>query len=378
MAHLIQEYAKSLGVKISTPIIKEHFFPLIPDKYITISVDHSIPSKNYKHYGIVLFILAPFLKKHGIKVIQLGGGQKIDDAFLALNLSFKQQAYVISKSLLHLGCDGALNHFSSSKKIPTLTLFGNTFASANKPLFSSSSLTVNLEPKWKNKPSFSNEGGDINTIKPETVAQSIINLLKVEKCKVNFKTLHVGDQYDNKIVEVIPTSFNRLNLLPSQELFIRADYGFDENVFAEYCKNYKASVFLNALIQPHHLQNFAANINNLFIFIKKEDEIIPNSYLRAVKNLNVNINLLVKNKKHLNYFKNIYFDTPVREFSSEGDRYENFNPKSRFLTGKRLIAHGKEYLSPAHWKKNLDSNNMVVDTPEYFAQLDYFYIYEQN
>ena len=51
MAHLIQEYAKSLGVKISKPITKEHFFPINWDKYITISVDSNTASKNYKKYA---------------------------------------------------------------------------------------------------------------------------------------------------------------------------------------------------------------------------------------------------------------------------------------------------------------------------------------
>ena len=28
MPHLLREYAKNLGVKISKPIVKEHFFPI--------------------------------------------------------------------------------------------------------------------------------------------------------------------------------------------------------------------------------------------------------------------------------------------------------------------------------------------------------------
>ena len=36
MPHLIKEYAKSLGVKTSKPVVKDHFFPVLADKYITI------------------------------------------------------------------------------------------------------------------------------------------------------------------------------------------------------------------------------------------------------------------------------------------------------------------------------------------------------
>jgi hypothetical protein len=61
MPHLLKEYAKNLGVKISKPIVKEHFFPINFDKYITLSVDQNNSSKDYKHYGVVFFILKTFL-----------------------------------------------------------------------------------------------------------------------------------------------------------------------------------------------------------------------------------------------------------------------------------------------------------------------------
>ena len=379
MPHLIQEYAKNLGVKISNPIVKEHFFPVLFDRYITISVDNNTPAKNYKHYSVLLFILKPFLEKHKIKIIQLGGSHKIEETETALNLPFKQQAYVISKSLLHLGYDGVLNHLSSFKKIPTITLFGSTFANVNKPNFSSSSsLNINLEPEWDKKPSFSQEGNDISKIKPEVIAQCIIDLLKLEKCKVNFKTIRMGNFYDQKIVEVIPTSFVPLKLNPNQELFIRADYGFEEESFIKYCKNYKSSIFLNSLIQPHHLERLAPNINNLFIFPNRDEDTIPDSYFKTLKNLNINVVLLIKNKKDLNYFKNLYFDVQVRAYLTSSDRYEGFNPKNKILSARRLISKGKEYLSPAHWQKNLDNHNNVIDNNDFFAEIENFYIYEQN
>ena len=378
MAHLIQEYAKNLGVKISKPIVKEHYFPIQFDKYITISVDSSTTAKNYKHYGIVLFILKDFFKRHGIKIVQLGGQQLIDGVNSALNLPFKQQAYVISKSLLHLGCDGALNHLSSLKSVPTITLFGNTFASANKPVFSSSSSLVNLEPEWTGKPSFNQTGDEINKIKPEDIANHIIRLLKVEKCKVNFKTIKIGSFYDQSIVEVIPISFHELSIPQNQNLYVRADYGFDEAAFLQYCQNYKVSIFLNSLIRPNHLQNFAANVKNIFIWVKKDDDVIPDSYLKTLKNMGINVILLVKNEKDLPFLRNIYFDTVVQQYRPEVDKYEGFNKNARFLSAKRLICNGKQYLSPAHWKKNLDNNNQVLDSPEYFCELDHFYIYEQG
>ena len=136
MAHLLEEYAKNLGVKFSKPIVKDHFFPLSFDKYITISQEATHESKTYPYFNVVLGLLKPFLDRAKIKVLQLGGKERIEGTDQALNLSFKQQGFVLSKSLVHIGPDGALNHLSSSKNIPTITIFGNTFANANRPLFS--------------------------------------------------------------------------------------------------------------------------------------------------------------------------------------------------------------------------------------------------
>ena len=63
MPHLLEEYAKNLGVKISLPVVNDHFFPLMIDNYITISNDDEVESKHYPYYDIVLNLLKPFLEE---------------------------------------------------------------------------------------------------------------------------------------------------------------------------------------------------------------------------------------------------------------------------------------------------------------------------
>jgi len=76
--------------------------------------------------------------------------------------------------------------------------------------------------------------------------------------------------------------------------------------------------------------------------------------------------------------KNKYFDLRVRRYHPERPKIENLSPDAQFFSSKRLLEGGKEYLSYAHWKKGLDRNNKVLDTPDYWKELDHFYIYEQN
>ena len=60
MSHLIEEYAKNLGVKISLPVVKDHFFPITFDNYITISNDDDVESKHYPFYSVRIEFIVSF------------------------------------------------------------------------------------------------------------------------------------------------------------------------------------------------------------------------------------------------------------------------------------------------------------------------------
>ena len=379
MSHLIEEYAKSLGVKISKPVVKDHYFPICFDKYITIH-QASVPSKTYGHYDIVVSLLKPFLERAKIKVIQLGGIKKIDGVDAALNVSFKQQSFILSKSLAHLGCDSALAHLASCKKLPTVTLCGNAFAANVKPAFSSGSINVTLEPEWDKKPCFNVEDPkkQINNIKPEIVAQSVLDFLKIEKEDIRFTTKYIGEAFQNPVVEVVPTSFSPLRLQPNQHLMVRADYGCDEDSFLKYCSQYPVNIFADNLIQPHGLQKISKNVNKFYLFVDKNWDSIPENYFDILKNMDIELSMVVKKEDDLNEIRNKYFDIPVIPYYSKKEAPCKISEDSRFMSSLRLIEGGKEYLSYAHWKKSLDRDNKVIDTPEYWRESDHFYIYERD
>jgi len=379
MAHLLEEYAKNLGVRISQPVVNDHFFPLIGDQYITIATEDHKPAKHYKHYDVVLTLLKPVLRANKVKVIQIGGSQPIKNVDHILNISFKQKCFILSNSLLHLGCDGVLSHAASFKNIPTVNLFGNTFPSTNRPLFSKSKLNTNLAPPWENKPCFNVEDpkAEINKIKAEDVAEAIVKLLKVDG-SINFRTKHVGAAFGNAVLELIPTSFTPIQLPEGQQLFLRMDYGYDEAAFLQYAKNYKTTIITKSLIQPHGLKDIAQNISGIFILVDSSWDDIPDNYFKILKNWNIAHSLLVEDEKDLGAIRNKYFDLQVRHYNPQRPKIKNLGADAQFFSSKRLIEGNKEYLSYAHWKKGLDGNNKVLDTPEYWKELDHFYIYEQN
>jgi hypothetical protein len=75
MSHLIEEYAKNLGVKIGKPVICEHFFPIIAEKYITVCLEGELESKKYKYFNIALDAIKTLLQKHSIKIVQIGSSK---------------------------------------------------------------------------------------------------------------------------------------------------------------------------------------------------------------------------------------------------------------------------------------------------------------
>ena len=259
-------------------------------------------------------------------------------------------------------------------------IFCSAFSSNVKPIFSSGSSNVVLEPKWDKKPCFNVQDPkkQIDTINPEVVAQSVLDFLKIEKEDIMFTTKHIGSSFLEPIVEVVPTSFVPLRLQQNQRLMVRCDYGCDEDSFIQYCTKYPVMISAKDLIQPHGLEKIAQNVSNFYLFVDGSWDTIPDSYFNILKNMNIDLSMIVKEEKDLKSIRNKYFDIPVVPYFASKEAPCELSDDSRFMSSLRLIEGGKEYLSHAHWQKGLDSNNKVLDTPEYWRELDHFYIYERD
>lgn len=384
MSHILEEYAKNLGVLISKPIVSQHFFPLFEEKYITIYSEKNIQSKNYLYYNLVLDLIRLILLKKDIKIIQIDcSNDYIQGINKALgSLSFKQNAYVISKGLMHIGVDNVYSQYASSIGVPTITLFGNIYPSVTNPYWSSEDSKKDIAAPWSVKPclGLQDPKSEINSIKPEQIAQAVLDLLKSNK-KINFKTIKIGDIFLTPIYEVIPTSFHKLPISENDSVYLRADYGIDENSFIQYCQNYKVGIITDKPIQLKALEQVRANIKNISIFINKNDELINERYFEILKMWGIEINLLVKNEEDLGFLKNQYFEQNVNLYLSKKEKPKNVSKNTFFFSNKKIFKDGKEYPSKAHLtnpKNIVDSQMNVIDTPEYWEEQEHHYYYEQN
>lgn len=384
MGHLIEEYAKSLGVKIGKPVLLDHFYPTLHDKYITIHCDNKIDSKNYEYFPQVINLLKPILNKNGYKIYQIGGPEdpKLQNADgIFLNLNYKQSTYLIKNSKLHIGIDSLPIHIASIYDIPIVALYSHIYPSNAYPYWSSNENVKILEADRKGlKPSFSYQESPktIRTIYPEKIAQNALELLKIEE-EIKFKTVSIGNNFCVKVLEVVPNFRAKLEDQSNGIIYIRADMHFNDQNIAFWCANYKSKIITNQIIPLDLLNQFASNID--FVFFKIDDMEITNEYFEEIKKLKIKFSLTTKNEENLGKIRNNYFEFPV-EFDNEKqtiEKQEKYN--SYFLTNKIILSDGKLYASEAHVSldKCLDIHNETIqDDDGFWKDSQYFYFYEQE
>lgn len=385
MSHLAEEYAKNLGVKITKPIISKHFWPLTFDKYITIALEDSASSKQYKYYEIVIDMIKKYLSDNDIKIVQIGSSksQKLKNVDARIfDLSFKNNAYIISKSFLHIGIDNVFSHYASSINIPLVTIFGNVYSNISRGYWSKNQ--INIEAPWKIKPCLNSSdiNDSINKIKPEKIAESILKQLGIVS-KINIKTKFIGDFYSNEVFELVPNFFSALEDIRNQLVFIRLDYEVDNASFLKWCNflNFY-SIFCEELLPLDFCQQFAHKIKGISYIIDKDTE-IPQNYLRELQSLNIPINLLVKNESELPEIRERFFDWNVHLYFKANkdmlpDDCRDFS-NLYFNSSKTLLADNKKYPSKYHWQQKkdfIDKNFNLEDNEILLEELNHLYIYE--
>lgn len=387
MSHLVEEYAKNLGVKTAKPIVSKHFWPLPFDKYITICLDDSTPSKQYKYYEIVIDMIKTYLSTNGIKIIQIGSSksQKLNNVDARIfDLNFKNNAYIISKSKLHVGIDNVFSHYASSIDIPLITIFGNVYANISRGYWGKNQ--INIEAPWKVKPSLNavDSEDSINKIEPEKIAEAILKQLSIN-ARINLKTKFIGDFYSSKVIELVPNFFTPLPELQNQLTFIRLDYGVDKDCFVKWCNFLNAySIFSYYLLPVHFCSQFSGKIKSISYLINEYSN-IPDDYLKELQALNIPVTLLVEKESELAELREKFFDWNVQLYFRANkemlpDDCKDFS-NLYFNSSKTLLADNKKYPSKYHWREQknfVDKNFNLEDNATLLEELNHFYLYERR
>lgn len=377
-------YATALGViPKEKPILNEKFFPLTEEKFVLIHNDNKLVSKWYELFPEVISLLKPVLHKLGYRIYQIGGKNDpiidgTDGQFLGL--SWGQTFYLMRRASLFMGIDSVCSHIAAAYEIPSVVLFSHTYSSQVTTNWLPADKKIILEPEWgTRKPSYQpNESPKmIRTIKVEQVCQAVFDLL-CKGVQLNMKTIRVGEDYYNPVMEIVPDHFQENPALKNGYLHFRMDLQHNEQCLFHWLVNgYKAHIISRKPITLDGLKQFRPNIGRL-ILMADSLESFSAEYLKAAKNLGLDVLIFCEKKEILSTLREKFFDYVVEELDwPERKELDKIPKDAKFFTKKQLISNGQIFPSVAHYKKNIPFSraNQIIDSQDFWLDTEYFYFY---
>lgn len=352
--HILEQYSLNCASKIEKPFIREEFFPITFDKYITFHSPNKFPSREYDYWQEVIDLVQPYLTQENIKIIQVGTKDEQNySKCIRVNGStnFKQLSYIIRNSLLHFGVDSLPVHLAGAYNKKIVALYSNMNKENSKPYWGESKNHILIQSDRKNKkPSYSpiENPKTINNIFPNQIASSILNFLNIKNDLNKYNYIHLGKDFPRHKFDFIP---NHL-VQPSpniQNLDIRMDLVFDENLMEKQLRLMKCAITTNRSIDKKYLENVKENIIGVSIFVEDLEMI---EFIKNLKNLNIKYNLFsLLNENELNKLKLEYMDygliTPMNYDISKYDNLiqKNSNKKIYYKSNIKILSNGNIYLS---------------------------------
>ena len=382
--NLQQVYSTALGViPKEKPILNEKFFPLTADKFVLIHNDNKLPSKHYELFPEVISLIKPVLHKFGCQVFQIGGKNDpiidgTDGQFLGL--SWGQTFYLMKRASLFMGIDSVCAHMAAAYEIPSVILFSHTYPEQVLSSWLPPEKRIILEPEWGDrKPSFQpNESPKmIRTIKVEKVCQAVFDLLS-KGVQLNMKTIRVGGDYYNAVMEIVPDFFAENPALKNGHLHFRMDLKHDEQCLFHWLQNgYKAHIITRKPITLDGLKQFRAQIGRLILMADSLDSYTL-EYVKAAKSLGLDVIIFCDNEEILPTMREEFFDYNVEILDLPDRKVVDTIPKdAKFFTKKQLFSNGQIFPSVAHFKQNIPFSraNKILDNDEFWLDNEYFYFY---
>lgn len=371
--HILESYALQSDLKIDRPFINEKFFPLAVDKFITIDTSSlKTPALAYKHWQLVVDLIHPTLKEHGIKIIQLGNKEDtpITNCYMAIGqCNFNQKCYVINKSLVHVCPNNESMHIASALDKKCVVLFpNNCFPSQFAPYWSEKGRVETLSPETNQKPSFNpNETPkSIDKIRPEDVANKILNRAGIFTFIPSFKTLRIGDAFHNKRTESTLTHLLDPKKLGVSSLIVRMDLNFNEDALKEQLNVSPCSVITNRPFSEEILDQYSKKIVELVYYIE-DDNVAGANFIKKVAGKS--INFLLRSRavsSELSDYKLTYLDQGLVHQvlrKTQEDIEELKGKRKLYYKSNHFIIHNNSfYISTASLLAD-ESFNMTVEDP---------------
>jgi hypothetical protein len=361
--HLIERYATACGVKIDKPYIYDTFFPINVEKYISFQPFSKYQSKSYDYWEEVINIILPYLRKENIHLVCIGSKNEknLDNCInLSGQTSISQAAYIIKNSIMHIGADSFGAHIASGYNKKIVALYSNNNINNVKPYWSKSEDVALLSPQNSKKPQYSSNEypKTINAIKPETIAASILKMLNITYNNIP-KTIHIGHEFINKTLEVIPDKPLDLSLIKIDNIIVRMDYVFNQEVLEFYLKHKKCIITTNKPINENLIKKYKENIIQIVYFIERDNN--P-EFAEVLKRNTINMVFLsYLPEEELKDFKLDYMDYSLILTKEIPKVNFEFNQNTNFKSSRILLSSEGQFNTKYQWLTKDMSNKYKND-----------------
>ena len=380
--NVLEKYSVNCGVKISRPTVASSYFPLRDESYIIFDARSFYQTNTYDLLSDVIAHIESVLEHNHIKIYSFLVDEKetLPGTQSFINLTKKQEAYLIKHAALVVSCDNLSTYYASALDVPSIGLYSAYPSECKKPLWSDNHTA--LESDWLgNLPSYGVEENPkaVNFIKPEVIANAILKKLCLEN-RILIKTLYIGDHYPIKVVEVIPDFAVPSDFLQGKAINLRADYHFNEELIVHWLQGRAVNLLVEKPINVNLLKYFKKNIVQLTINI---NDSFSEEYLREVGATAIPMEIFCEDEEKLQDFRFNLFDFNIERsiFKTKKDLDESLNKinkNTQFLSGKVLMSEGQRYscLEAKKQKKVLTGDPEVVyDTKDFWKELDHYRLF---
>lgn len=384
--HFVETMSLYSGLKSSRPFIQESFFPVVPEKYITICTeDHQ--SKQWDGFYEYIELIKPILNKNGISIIEIGANTVNFKGVVVLKkvTNPNHWSFIVKNSLLHIGPESFINSLAAYHNVPCITLFSNTSPEYASPEWiKSSAEQVLLLPNVKNyKPSFSAQEPEksINKIYAEEVISKSLEILNIENTFNKYNIFYVGNFYFNKTVELIPNFAPPENFLLNSLVNIRLDYHFNTSVLPNFASKRKVALISDRVINQEVLDVIKPNLNSLHFKVDQSDD--PDYYLK-LKQKGFNVHLLFKDNADDCETKLNFFDwqiiEDIKKEKKDLDNHQKICDTTRYKSSKIIFSKEGRFSSKASYDRKIQSHEdqMIIDEKDFWDESHYFKLYNLN
>lgn len=378
--HKLESQALSSASKIHKPFVYQSYTPIVFDHFICLSKDFINDSKHYDYYDDVVFHIKPYLDEKNIKIIELGSNNE-NHVFYTENFKNKninQSAYILNKSILYFGNYNIYSNIASSFNKKTICPVNNDYVNTFKHYWGEEDKDVLLSAKTSIKPSFSNSESPktINNNLPEEISCKILDSLGISHNLNNVKTLHIGPNYKNPILDILPSGILQSDVNHNGTINIRMDKFFDLD-FLYSCTSLKSfNILTNRTIPEIILNKLKSNIKEISFFI---DSKTSYQEIETLRSSGHKVNLFCSNKNELKKLRLKFIEdiielnlTPTKE-----DFKHKFNNKLKFLSKKNILKDGQLYNSYVSCEKK-NNSAFISNSSNFWSEIDSYRIYEEK